>query len=185
MGRNLQVLKSTMSAFNLDSVWEEYYPKVYGYFFRRVNTREDVEDMTSMTMTQFCQTLQNPEKTQKIKSLNAYLWKIAHNQLADFIRFKTKRPITVGFDDNANFVDESVEKLQSRYFDDRKVGLLKCIQKSLDKIDLTIVVDSVINDYKSEELAIKLGLSASNIRQKLSRSLKKLRQKCRQVWLDF
>lgn len=174
-----------MSQFNLDSVWEEYYPKVYGYFFRRVDAREDVEDLTSMTMTQFCQTLKNSEKAKKIKNSNAYLWKIAHHQLADFIHSKSKRPITVGLDENFKIIDDSLEKLQSSYFEDRKAGLLKCIQKSLNPIEHTIVIDSIINDYKSDELAVKLGLSSSNIRQKLSRSLKKLRQKCRQVWSDF
>jgi hypothetical protein len=35
-----------LSQTKLFNTWEEYYPKVYGYFLRRVNNHTDVEDLT-------------------------------------------------------------------------------------------------------------------------------------------
>jgi DNA-directed RNA polymerase specialized sigma24 family protein len=35
-----------MQDSDVEKQWSEYYPKVYGYFFRRLNSREDVEDLT-------------------------------------------------------------------------------------------------------------------------------------------
>jgi DNA-directed RNA polymerase specialized sigma24 family protein len=77
-----------MSNFNINAEWEIYYPKVYGYFFRRLNNRLDVEDLTSLVLSQFFQTLLDQEKASRILNQNAYLWKIARNQLATFIDTK-------------------------------------------------------------------------------------------------
>jgi RNA polymerase sigma factor (sigma-70 family) len=167
---------------NTQQEWEEYYPKVYGYFFRRLNNRLDVEDLTSIVLTYFLQTISDPEKSGRVQNRNAYLWKIAHNQLATFIRTKSKQVMTVGFDENTDSIDEKLENERSWNFKDRTEKLLHCIEKNLKDLDLQIVKQSLIEDRISSEVATNLNLTAVNVRKRLSRSVTKLRKECQKVW---
>jgi len=171
-----------MPYINIDTEWEEYYPKVYGYFFRRLDNRLDVEDLTSLVLSEFLKVIINPEKSYKILNKNAYLWKIAHNQLSVFINTKSKQAVLVGLDDNFEILDERVELERSLSYQDKINSLLHCIQNNLTDIDYKIVNLSLIEDRKSPEVATILNLSAENIRKRLSRSVAKLKVQCVSIW---
>lgn len=171
-----------MSNFNINAEWEIYYPKVYGYFFRRLNNRLDVEDLTSLVLFQFFQTLADPQKSSRILNQNAYLWKIARNQLATFINNKSKQMIVVGFDDNIDAIDSDLENSTSNEYKLRIEKLLECVKKALSGIDFSIVNYSLIEDRKSPEVASLLNITAENVRKRLSRSVTKLKAQCRAVW---
>jgi RNA polymerase sigma-70 factor (ECF subfamily) len=171
----------SLSQTELFNIWEEYYPKVYGYFLRRVDNHTDVEDLTSITLTAFLEKLRSEEE---IKNKNAFLWKIAHNQLCVFIKNKSKSPITVSVDE-ASFVenfDIRVEETKSEYLQKRFEALHKCIQNILTGENYQIVFEIIIKDKKSPEVASLLNLKPDTVRQKLKRSLNKIRSKCKTVW---
>jgi RNA polymerase sigma factor (sigma-70 family) len=163
-------------------LWEEYYPSVYGYFFRRVNNREDVEDLTSIVMTAFLDNLLNTEKS--IQNPHGLLWKIAHNQLALFIRNKNKNPMAIGLEDTDFEIDREIEDQRSFHYRDRVEILMECANKQLKDIELFIVEQIIMLDKKATQISDQIQLSSQNTRQKLSRSLKKLRQNCLQIWQE-
>jgi RNA polymerase sigma factor (sigma-70 family) len=171
-----------MSQFNLYPEWDEYYPKVYGYFFRRLSQREDVEDLTSMVMTQFMRVLMNPEKAVKLQNPLNYLWKIAHNHLADFIETRNKRPVLVGLDDDISGMNQSLEKLHHAHVQERQRALKLCVENHLSSTDLEIVELSILEDKQSAEVGKVVKLTAGNVRIRLYRALGKLREKCREIW---
>jgi RNA polymerase sigma factor (sigma-70 family) len=173
-----------MTEFNLDSEWEIYYPKVYGYFLRRITNRMDVEDLTSVVLTEFFGVLTNQEKRQKITNQNAYLWKVAYNHLADFIKNNQKRPLPIIYDENFQAEDQSLEKFVSKEYKDRVSNLVNCAKEQLKTDDFEILVMSIFEEKTSKEVAENLKMSSDNIRQRLSRGLKKLREKCRQIWFN-
>ena len=172
-----------MTVENVEQLWLEYHPKVYGYFFRRVNNRQDVEDLTSITLSVFVEKILNPNIL--IKSPQGFLWKIAHNQLLVFINLKSKNAIAVTtFEDFENYKPEeiSVETTQAQSLKFRKEKLLECVQNQLSETELYIVKKLIMDDIKAVDLARQTKQKPENIRQKLSRSLKKLRDKCKKIW---
>jgi len=171
-----------MSNLNINAEWEIYYPKVYGYFFRRLNNRLDVEDLTSLVLFQFFQTLADPQKSSRILNQNAYLWKIARNQLATFINNKSKQMIIVGLDESVDSLDSNLETQTSSEYKIRIEKLLECVKKTLKGLDFSIVNYSLIEDRKSPEVANLLNITAENVRKRLSRSVSKLKAQCRAVW---
>jgi RNA polymerase sigma factor (sigma-70 family) len=171
-----------MSYFDSTHAWETYYPSVYGYFFRRVEQRQDVEDLTCLVLEDFLQVLSSPEKMQRIQNIHAYLWRIAHNYLADFIDHKTKRQLPISLDENLERIDQMVDEKRSDQYQHRVTHLLECMKKELRGEDYTIVQLSVIEDLKSSKIGEQLSLKAENVRKKLSRALQKLRERCRAVW---
>jgi RNA polymerase sigma factor (sigma-70 family) len=171
-----------MSYFDFNRTWEQYYPLVYGYFFRRVNQRQDVEDLTSMVLEDFLQVLSNPDKVKRVQNIHGYLWKIAHNYLYHFIDRKTKRPLPISLDDNLEACDQMVEDQRSDYYEQRLEHVLNCVKKELSGQEYDIVELAIIKEVKSPEIGARLQLKADNVRKKLSRALDKLREKCRAVW---
>jgi RNA polymerase sigma factor (sigma-70 family) len=161
-------------------LWEEYYPSVYGYFFRRVNNRIDVEDLTSCVMTVFLDNMLDKDK--QIQNPHGFLWKIAYNHLAQFIRTKSKQVMSIGLEDTDFEVSAEIEDRRSFHYQAKIQDLMTCVQKNLKDIELVIIEQVVMLDRKATEVCVELGLSAENTRQKLSRSLKKLRKNCLDIW---
>ena len=97
--------------------------------------------------------------------------------MLEYIRKKDKTKVST--------LDENYEeKSFSNEFNLKLENLKKCIQSQLSTQDQEIIEMSVMSDFSSQNVAEKLNLTAANVRQKLSRSIKKLRQKCRQVWTE-
>lgn len=170
-----------MASPDFDQLFEEYYPKVYGYFFRRVENKTDVEDLTSVTLTSFLQALEKRE----MESPQAYLWRIAHNQLVNFINFKTKNPIPVSFEEAFTpDRDENVaiEKLRSNHYQNKINSLMDCVRVQVFGEDFVIIQKTIWEDKTSVQIATEMNLKSDTVRQKLSRALKKVREHCRQVW---
>ena len=166
---------------DFDNLFEIHYPKIYGYFFRRVNNQVDVEDLTMITIANFFEVL----KTKELQKPENYLWKIAHNQLVTFYNFNTKQKMTIGFEDSEQFekmVDLSYENKRSPYFTLRLETLLLCMQKHLPNEDYNLVQASIFEGKNSTELATEFSLKADNIRQKLHRIFKKTKEKCKKIW---
>jgi len=178
----------TISESSLCDLWADLYPKVYGYFLRRLDNRLDVEDLASITLTSFLQKYrQNPDK---ITNKHAFLWKIAHNQLCLFIKSKSKTFLSISLEDEIEDnidtgIDLAIENERSKELQIRIQKLIKCMENHLKNPELIIVKRIIMDDEKSTNLGKELNLTPENIRQKLSRSLKKLKIKCKSVWLDI
>lgn len=163
---------------DIDKQWREYYPKVYGYFFRRLGSREDVEDLTSVCLsTFFTKLLDSPNQ---VKNPPAYLWKIVYNQLNLFLRNKIKHPVPIGIDDdfdapetNDNFNQSFLEKTEEVW----KLAKVHC-----SKDELLILEAVFLDNKKSSQIAVELNLKADTIRQRLKRTLDKLRKHLEPIW---
>lgn len=166
----------------LTAIWDEFYPMVYGYFFRRITNKVDVEDLTAITMNQFVMSIANPETSVRIVNYKAYLWKIAHNQLVNFIRRKSKSLITVGYNDDLTGINSELEDSRSSHYLAWQTDIHECFKSAIKDTDYNLVTDAIIEDIPAQELAIKYNLSYDNIRQKLSRNLKKLKATCLDIW---
>ncbi len=175
--RSLQIL---MSFYLIKAQWDQYYPKVYGYFFRRIDSKVDVEDLVSLTMEGLIKALNKTDKP--LSNPNAYLWRIAHNHLADYIKFKSKTPKTFSLDENLDFIDQGLEDHRSSHFQAKVADLMQCVEQNLHGIEYKIVQLVVMFDQKSVDVANDLNLKPENVRQKLSRALKKLKANCLDLW---
>ena len=174
-----------MNSYNIEKLWMEYYPKVYGYFFRRVSNRVDIEDLTSITLEIFMDNILNPEK--QIRNRNGFLWKIAHNQLLVFINTKSKKPILFNFDEDMDSFSPSEIMIENQVAEDlvmRKQKLMNCVKNQLKMEDVYLVEKIVMEDNKAVDVAKELDLRPENVRKKISRSLKKLRENCKQIWVN-
>ncbi len=171
-----------MNIKELEKLWSEYYPKVFGYFYRRVESRTDAEDLTSIVMEKYLDVLDN--RGEEIQNPHAYLWRIANNQLSYFLKYRAKTPMSVGVSDETDTVDLSLDQYRSEAYQQKIQALMDCIRHYLKDTDYQIVYNSLVMDKKSYEVAEDVGLKPDNVRKRLSRSLDKVRQKCKDLWLE-
>jgi len=148
-----------------------WYSKIYGYFYRRVNAQIDARELTNDTLTDFF--LYDKE----IKNSKALVFKIASNKLKNFIRNKSKKPFETDL--------EKIEIGYSTHYQERSLSLIECAKKELSSKQFEVVEMCVLCDFTSPRVSQELNISKVNVRQILFRSLKKLREKCRQIWLNL
>jgi RNA polymerase sigma factor (sigma-70 family) len=163
----------------IDQLWETYYPKVYGYFYRRLNNLQDIEDLTSIVLTQFLTKL--VDETIEIKKPNAFLWKVAYFHLVDFIDHKTKRPLPISIDDDFEAPTEIENKLQSDELNSKLEKIIVFAQNSLTNEDYTIFSRSYIDGDRIMDIAHDLDLKANTATVKLKRIISKLKEQTLQI----
>ena len=154
-----------------ESEYNYWYDRVFGYFLRRVANYHESQDLTSQVLADFF--LYPPEK---ISSDTGLIWKITKNYFYNYLRNAKKTDL---------IVDIENQKIVSEYSTEHNLRLetlQKCMEKKLNPLDISILKMSILEDFKSSTIGEKLGLSSDNVRQKLSRSLKKIRKYCKSAW---
>lgn len=159
--------------------WSKYWDKAYGYYFRRISHKSQIEDLTTETLHAFFLTeleVQNP---------NAFFWSIVRNKFLAFIKAKSSQNSQsqiVALDENTEFsLSDNIDDYDP-FYNQKILRLLECVQSQLSDQDASIVEMSIMCDFGSQRVAQELNLSAGNVRVRLTRALSKLRQKCRQIW---
>jgi RNA polymerase sigma-70 factor (ECF subfamily) len=77
-------------AFGL--LYEKYIDRIYNYIFHRTSNVLEAEDLTSRTFYQALQNIQN--YTDRGVPFSAWLYRIAHNLVANWHRDRSRRQIT-------------------------------------------------------------------------------------------
>jgi RNA polymerase sigma factor (sigma-70 family) len=166
------------SVNELEQQWMEWYPKVYGYFYKRVDDKFFVEELTAQTMNAVF------TSQKEILNFKAYLWKVAHNYLARYIHLKTATPTVIGFINDEDFyVDQEVETQTSDNYK-QKIAIIK---ESMDlvrlkDVDRQIIQHCIFEERNSTQVAQILNIQPGNVRNRLSRALKKISKKCKELW---
>jgi len=75
----------------LAQLYEEYFDKIYRYVALRMGDRMEAEDITQQVFLNAIKAI----SSFKLKGVpfSAWLFRIAHNQVIDYLRRKTKRPV--------------------------------------------------------------------------------------------
>ncbi len=181
------MLDSEISKKDISEAWDYWYPLVYGYFYRRLNNQQDVEDLTSNVLTAFflAENVENPK---------GFIWQTAKNQQYKFIDNKNRSPFTVILEENTDFQTqdyahfESVEENENKYsehYEAKIQQLIECCKKQLTGEDYNIVAESIIDNKNSTQIGIKYNLKSATVRQKLKRSFSKLKSGCTELWISF
>jgi RNA polymerase sigma factor (sigma-70 family) len=159
-----------MTDYELKLFWDNYYPKVFGFFFKRVQNVSDVEDLTSLIMTQILQKLADQHE---IENLHSYLWRMCRYKLYDYINQKKNLPNLVELkeydDDGLLTSPQSTYKIQAE-------EILKFAKSHIKDDEYIILEMNLIQEFNSTEIGQKLNIKANTVRQKLKRIIHKLQK---------
>jgi len=82
-----RIQKGDNEAFN--QIYESYFDRIYRYIVFKTGNRNDAEDLTQQVFIKAFKAI--PKYRWKGLPLSAWLFRIAHNQIVDYLRKETKR----------------------------------------------------------------------------------------------
>jgi RNA polymerase sigma-70 factor (ECF subfamily) len=170
-----KLVKQDQQAFN------EFYLKTVDIFFRYIQanfylSKEASEDIISDFYVKRWIVVKKYDPKQ---SFSAFVWTVFKNLLKD--NFKKHTDISFSsfdkVDDGLNFDERLKDDFDILEFleSDFQYEQIESAMKKLDKESREIIYLKFIEENDNKEISEILGISNENVRQKLSRSLKKLK----------
>jgi RNA polymerase sigma-70 factor (ECF subfamily) len=159
----------------LSMVYTQFKDKVYGYFLRKLNSPELSEDLTSLV---FLEVTKNAHRFDETKSSEStWIYTITRNLCNRHLRdFYTRRNIEKKYDNlqirtekHTNHESAEIERLLAA---DTLTGALSRLNADKSRV-ITLFYYYGLNH---QEIALRLGLTYTNVCVLKSRALRELRQ---------
>jgi RNA polymerase sigma-70 factor (ECF subfamily) len=154
-----------IEAFNY--LYEKYKSLVYGYLYKRVNNRTEVDEIFQDV---FLRLHSSRSRYKSEFPFEPWLFAVLRNSLIDYYRKKRKEYYDVPLDGLE--VTPSALRVEDKHNLD---GLLPK-DADLSKSQRQAIELRYGEDFSFEEIADSLGTTSSNARQLVSRALKRLRK---------
>jgi RNA polymerase sigma factor (sigma-70 family) len=163
----------------LDALWSEYYPRVFGYFFKRVISYEDCEELASTSMSIFLTKIENGDL--KLSAYYGYLWQIVRTQLVNYIRSKNSKPAIVTLLDNEEFEISDLEQQISSQYENLILSVFNQANHILSSEEFYLLQLSYQEGKNSTQISKDLNINASTVRKRISRIVTKLKTNLKPV----
>jgi RNA polymerase sigma-70 factor (ECF subfamily) len=162
--------KSDLAAFGI--LYESYVNKIYNYIYYRVGNQHDAEDLTART---FYRALDHIERyVNKGAPFSAWLYRIAHNLVANWHRDQSRRKI-ISMDDIKLWAQRRDRPDQIAEKQEEKDQLLAAIRRlPPDRQQLLIL--KFIEGMSNAEIGEVMGRSEGAIKSLYHRTLVSLRE---------
>ncbi|WJQ82194.1 RNA polymerase sigma factor [Brevibacillus brevis] len=151
-------------------IYEDYSAKIYRYFRYRVKNVWDVEDLTT---TVFIKVYSKLEQYDGRHPFGAWIFRIAHNALIDYMRKKRESPVDQ--DTFSNMI--ATDKLPEEHLLNQETteGLWDKVH-TLTKDQRNVIALRYLGDLRMNEIAEILGKTEASVKILHFRGIKKLQQ---------
>lgn len=155
---------------NQRQIYEDYSAKIYRYFRYRVKNVWDVEDLTT---TVFIKVYAKLEQYDGRYPFGAWIFRIAHNTLIDFMRKKRECPVDQEMFSTLAAVDKLPEECVLTQ--ETTEGLWQKVH-TLTKDQRNVISLRYLADLRMNEIAEILGKTEASVKILHFRGIKKLQQ---------
>lgn len=163
------VLFQSGSSTGLGFLYDKYFPALYRYFLYQIRDSAIAEDLTSATMLGMAKGLHRFKGTASFKN---YLYQIAKNQLAHYLR-KNRYELPL-----LSLLDSQAAPESDYFSPETQQANITRLNRALSHLsprDQHLLRLRYLDGYSVAETARELNLSVSNVKVKTLRLLKKLR----------
>ena len=154
----------------LAALYDEYYDKIARYCFVRIGDRAEAEDLAGEAFLKALQSLDSYKE--RGIPVHAWLFKIAHNLVVDYLRQAAKRK-TVPIDTVQVVAEENPQATVETKME------LERVAKALDQLTPTqrqVIELRFFGELTSEEAGRILNKSSGAVREMQSSAIKQLRK---------
>lgn len=143
----------------------QYYEnKIYTTVFRLVRQHDTAQDLVQEI---FIKVFYNLHKYKAVGSFNAWLYRIVVNQCYDYLR---KQPML----EEIEFIEKQTP--ENKILQKEQLQQLDQLLHQLDKTEYFILLLRYVNELSYDEISEVLQIPLNEVRNKLHRSKRKLRQ---------
>ena len=155
---------------DFETLFEEYYGKIYAYIARRVNNTACAEDLTADV---FLKAFANPYNPQLAK-FSTYVYTIASNVLKDYYRIAGRRINTLSGDEPDEVLPDNTDIL-SELITKEECAELQKVLAALPERQYDIIYRRYYLEQPFKEISAVMGVSESGARKLHFDTIKKLR----------
>ena len=167
------VSRSRKDGYHL--LFQQYHSYVYAIVWNRIRAAGTHEDAEECVSDVFLDIFLNFDQIDEGK-LQSYIRTIAKRKAIDYFRKLTAHPQPEPLEDQTLDMAVSDENVEQDYeLTELRLTLLDRI-RSLGEPDTTIIMMKYYYDCKPEEIAQTVHLTRANVRKRLSRAMKRLKQ---------
>lgn len=171
----IEMAKKDPQAFA--DLYDDCYPKIFGYILKRVANLEIAQDVTSET---FFKALKNLRKFHwRNIPFSAWLYRIANNEIANYFRKNKYKLVSLDkVPEPVAFSNPSTEILKAEQEIKKHQDFLK-IQEKISKLSIRyqeVITLRFFEKKRTKEIAQILGKKEGTIKSLLHRGLEKLRK---------
>jgi RNA polymerase sigma-70 factor (ECF subfamily) len=178
MADNEQIPDSTLIARAKEDpeqfgvLYERYVGKIYNYIYYRTSNHQDAEDLTART---FQRALKHfPRYQDRGAPFTAWLYRIAHNVVANHYRARSRRQL-VALEDLPMLTSKQPDPIAMLEKGDRQEVLLEAVRKlAADRQQLLVL--KFIEQMTNAEIGQVMGRTEGAIKSLYHRTLVSLRQ---------
>ena len=151
--------------------YDKNIDKVFRFVYLRVDTTETAQDLTSLAFLKLWR-----RQDSEISNPTAFLYRIARNQIIDFYRQKSKKPISL------DKVGEIADFQVAQPTFSQKIELtlemerIKKVLYNIKPVYADVIIWHYVDDLSSKEIAQILKKREGNVRVIIHRALQALRE---------
>ncbi len=178
-GPYIEAAKQNPNAFG--ELYERYVDRIYNYIYHRVGNVHDAEDLTSRTFYRALAHLGQYED--KGVPFSAWLYRIAHNLMANWHRDRKRRPV-VALDELVvkSAADEHPEAIAESEDNER---LLREVIRKLDPVRQELLVLKFSEGLSNADIGSVMGRSEGAIKSLYHRTLLAIRKEMSERGLEI
>jgi RNA polymerase sigma-70 factor (ECF subfamily) len=172
--RLIERAKKDQEAFG--QLYERYSQRIYQYIYYRTSSEEDAEDLTAKTFMRAWQHIANYDD--RGVPFSAWLYRIAHNLVANWHRDRSRRKI-ISLEDLSRWqVNEDGPEAAALFADDRS-ALLRVVRRlPADRQELLAL--KFVEHLSNAEIGEVMGRSEGAVKSLYHRTLMSLREELQQ-----
>ncbi|OIO46255.1 hypothetical protein COU05_03740 [bacterium (Candidatus Gribaldobacteria) CG10_big_fil_rev_8_21_14_0_10_37_21] len=153
-------------------IYDNQVEKIYRYVFLKTGNVEIAEDITSQV---FVKGWRKFKSLGAVENENAYLFKIAKNEIVDHYRKTTKYKIVSV--SNVAEISEEVPTLEEEQQVKSEIKIAKDLLTQLKDDYQDVLILRYVDGYEVPEIALMMDKTEANVRVMMHRALKELRDK--------
>lgn len=166
------LLQARTNPADFAPLYEHYFTRIYGYCLRRIGQAEEAEDLTSLIFTRALSGL----PTYRGGSFAAWLFRIAHNTVINYIRDRRARVSLEAMsfawaDELSKPDDQAIEHLLQTEERQRIAKLVAALPEDQREL-LTL---RIVGELSAKEVGAVLGKSEGAVRVAFHRIVQQLR----------
>ena len=155
-----------------------YIEPIFRFCCKRLSNRCDAEDLASEII---CHVIEGMNKYQ-IESLDAWVWRIAHNRYARFIDNKNRNQIILSGDDELFELADYSEF--DKEYDEQEYETVFRYLHTLSSEYKNIFVDYYVGELSIKDLATKYSLPETTVKWRLNTGRQKIRERIGEHKMD-
>ena len=155
-----------------ERITTQYLKAIYGFVLKRCTNLQDAEDLSQEIAFKVFRTLLVKDD---IKSLDQFIWTVAHNSRANYYRGRQQTTVGLPIDELAEVLPSKNDTLQD-VVDRETADHLHMKIACLSKLQRRIVIAYYYENKKQETIASELGIPLGTVKWHLFEAKKELKR---------